>query len=164
MDTTTSLSEVEAEPSPNAERLGRSAASGSVFRLVGHAAVLPTGLIAAGIVLFLAAPLLAGLLDAPALRPVLQIFALDTPLTLLGKAYEYALNGRRPFQRSALLPVVSGASRLLLILALVGAGMGLTGAALASLGAACAQLWFARRSLRLRLWQGESGLARAEED
>jgi O-antigen/teichoic acid export membrane protein len=106
-----------------------------------------------GAVTFLAAPALADALGGPALRPVLRVLAVAAPISTLAQAHRYVLNGRRAFRRSALLPLVSDMSRLLLILLLVGAGLGLYGAALAVLGAACAQLWFARRSLRLRLWQ-----------
>lgn len=109
--------------------------------------------LAAGVVAFLAAPALAVILGEPALQPMLRVFAVAIPISTLAQAHRHALNGRRAFRRSAFFPVVSDLSRLLLLFVLVDAGLGLTGAALADLGAACAQLWFARHSLRLRLWQ-----------
>jgi PST family polysaccharide transporter len=107
----------------------------------------------AGAVAFVAAPALAIVFGAPGLEPVLRVFAAIIPISALAQAYRNALNGRRAFRRSALLPVVAETSRLLLVLLLVGLGLGLMGAAWAALGAACAELGFALRSLRLRLWR-----------
>jgi O-antigen/teichoic acid export membrane protein len=107
----------------------------------------------AGVVAFLASPVLAIGLGEAALEPVLRVFAIIIPISTLAQAYRNTLNGRRAFRRSALLPVVAETSRFLLVLLLVGLGLGLMGAAWAALGAACAELWFALRSLRLRLWQ-----------
>jgi O-antigen/teichoic acid export membrane protein len=109
--------------------------------------------IAAGVVAFLAAPALADSLRAPALGPVLRVFAAAIPLSALAQGYRNVLNGRRAFRLSALLPVVSEISRLLLLVLLVGIGLGMTGAALATVGASCARLWIARRWLGLQLWQ-----------
>jgi len=109
--------------------------------------------IAAGALAFLAAPALADSLRAPELEPVLRVFSAAIPMSALAQAYRNVLNGRRAFRRSALLPVVSEISRLLLLVLLVGIGLGMTGAALATIGASCAGLWVARRSLDLRLWR-----------
>jgi len=106
-----------------------------------------------GAALLLAAPALANGLGEPALNPVIRVLALAIPVSTLVEAYKNTLDARRAFRRSALFPVVYEVSRLLLILILVGMGLGLTGAALAILGAACIELWFALRSLRLRLWR-----------
>jgi O-antigen/teichoic acid export membrane protein len=109
--------------------------------------------IAAGVALFLAAPALGSGLGEPTLEPVIRILAAFIPVSTLTGGYENVLNGRRAFRRSAFFPVVSEVSRLLLVLLLVGGGLGLKGAALAVLGASGAVLWFARRSLPLRLRQ-----------
>jgi O-antigen/teichoic acid export membrane protein len=105
---------------------------------------------AVGALAFFAAPALARALGSAALEPVLRVMAVALPLYSWAQAYGNTLNGRRAFERSALLPVVADLSRLLLILALVGS-LGLTGAAWAYVGSACALLWFAQRSLRLPL-------------
>jgi O-antigen/teichoic acid export membrane protein len=106
-----------------------------------------------GAAAFLAAPALADLLGEPELRPVFWVFSTVIPVSTLAKAYENTLNGCRAFRRSALVPVVSETTRLVLILILVGAGLGLKGAALAILGAAGVELWIVRRWVNLRLWQ-----------
>jgi O-antigen/teichoic acid export membrane protein len=107
----------------------------------------------AGVAAYLASPVLATAFGEDALEPVLRVFAIIIPISTLAQACRNTLNGRRAFRRSALLPVIAETSRLLLVLLLVGIGLGLRGAAWAALGAACAELWFALRSLRLRLWQ-----------
>lgn len=107
---------------------------------------------ATGVLIFLAAPALARALGSGLLEPVLRVMALALPLYSWGQAYSNALDGRRAFARSALLPLVASLCRLPLVVVLVGS-LGLTGAAWAYVAVAVALLFFAQRCLRLPLWR-----------
>jgi O-antigen/teichoic acid export membrane protein len=107
---------------------------------------------AAGLLIFLAAPVLTRSLGSDLMEPVLRVMAVALPLYSWGQAYSNTLNGRCAFGRSALLPLVASLSRLLLIVVLVG-GLGLMGAAWAYVAVAVALLFFARRWLHLPLWR-----------
>jgi len=112
--------------------------------------------VAAGLAVFVAAPLLAGGLHGSSLEPVLRVLAVTIPIAAFTQAYDNALSGRRAFGRSALMPVVYELSRLALVLALVGTGRGLMGAAYAAVGASVVTLCFVLWALPLRLWQSVS--------
>lgn len=113
-----------------------------------------TGL-AIGTVLFLLAPFLASALKAPELSWVLRLYSLDIPLFALGQAHRQILIGLGAFTERAVIGAVRWTCRMILILALVGGGLSLTGAVLGNIGASLAELMVARYYIRPPLFSGE---------
>ena len=114
-----------------------------------------TGLLIAAI-LFLLAPAVASILKIPEMTAVLRLYSLDIPLFALGQAHRQILVGLRAFTERAVIGAVRWTSRMILILALVGGGLSLTGAVIGMIGASLAELLAARAFVRPALFSGET--------
>ncbi|HSP06042.1 MAG TPA: oligosaccharide flippase family protein [Acidobacteriota bacterium] len=112
-----------------------------------------TGLCAAAL-LFLLAPIVASSLHTPELAAVLRIYSLDIPLFALGQAHRQILVGLGAFTERALVGAARWTSRMVLILAFVGAGLSLNGAVLGNIGASIAELLLARYYVQPPLYSG----------
>ena len=99
-------------------------------------------------VLWLVAGPLSRLLDEPELARYLRLFALDIPLFSLAHSHRNVLVGLGQFASSASLSAVRWIARLVLILALVGAGFSVAGAILGTIGASVLEVIMARRYIR----------------
>lgn len=106
------------------------------------------GGVAAGVGIFVTAPLLATLFNSTALADALRLFAFAIPVFSLTQAHENTVIGRRAFGRSAFFPLFFNGSRSLFVLLFVGAGWGWAGAILAQLAASVVELAYARFSYR----------------
>jgi O-antigen/teichoic acid export membrane protein len=110
--------------------------------------------LAAGGMLWLAAPAAAALLRAPELAGLLRLFALDIPLMCLTHAHRQILVGQGRFTERAVASAGRWLARLLLIVLLVQAGWAVPGAIVGSLGATLVELllsrWYVRPPLRTR--------------
>ena len=113
-------------------------------------AYLATGAAVAAL-LWLAAPALARLLDAPGLDAHLRLFSPGLVLMAAASAHEHVLVGRGRFRARAVLRATFWLARLTLLLPLLGAGLGIEGAIGASVGAWLVALglgrWFVRPAL-----------------
>jgi O-antigen/teichoic acid export membrane protein len=110
-------------------------------------AYLAVGLFAGGVLALLARPI-ADLLGEPALASGLRLFALDVPLFGLAHAHRNILVGTGGFTARAKGAAARWTARLVLIVALVGAGLSLTGAILGSIGASLVEIAVCRRYVR----------------
>jgi O-antigen/teichoic acid export membrane protein len=104
--------------------------------------------LAGGLVQWLLAPLIAGLLHTPALAGHLQLWAIDVPLFTLAQGHRNILVGLGGFSERAFAAAARWASRLLLILLLVELGLSVNGAILGSIGASLVELAVARAFVR----------------
>lgn len=95
--------------------------------------------------LWLFAPALAEVLNAPRLAGPLRLFAVDIPIFTYVAVHRSMLTGLGAFGLRATAVATRWMARLVLILLLVGAGLSVTGAILASIGASLAELVVARR-------------------
>lgn len=100
--------------------------------------------LAAALLLFFVAPLLALWLDAPELSTYLRLFSLDIPLHALGNIHSSFLIGRGHFGRRAILKAVYWLIRLVLIFLFVGLHPSIDSAIFATIGASCVVLIWAR--------------------
>ncbi|MBN1314234.1 MAG: oligosaccharide flippase family protein [Anaerolineales bacterium] len=114
-------------------------------------AQLFTGLIATAL-LVIVAPFLSAWFNSPELTPFLRLFALQIPLLALVRSHQSLLMGRSAFGKATVLVFVYGLSRLVLVLALVGAGLSLNGGILATIGATLVQFVVARYFIRLPIF------------
>lgn len=104
--------------------------------------------VAAALLLWLAAPAVAGVLGAPVLAGYLRLFAADIPLFCLAQAHRSILVGLGSFGRRALAAAARWISRLVLVVLLVELGMSIEGAILGSIGASAIELAVARYHVR----------------
>lgn len=132
------------------------------WRPVG-AAVTRLHLAASGgatLLLWLLAPPIAALLDAPVLTTYLRLFALDIPLFSLAHAHRNILVGIGSFRERALASAGRWIARLLLIVLLVEAGLSVPGAILGSIGASLVELVIGRFYVRPSLFRRSTFPAR----
>ncbi len=114
--------------------------------------------LAGGVVLALLAGPLAAVLGEPSLAASLRLFALDVPIFGLALAHRNILIGTGGFAARAVAATGRWTARLLLIVALVAAGLSVTGAILGSIGASLTELAICRRYVRPP-WRSEGSLA-----
>jgi O-antigen/teichoic acid export membrane protein/GT2 family glycosyltransferase len=105
-----------------------------------------------GLLLWLLAPPIAGLMGEPALTGYLRVFALDIPVFTLASAHRCTLIGAGYYRHRALATAGRWTARLLLVLLLVSLGLSVWGAILASVGASLAELVISRFSVRPSLF------------
>jgi O-antigen/teichoic acid export membrane protein len=105
------------------------------------------GLVIMGVLWLVAAPF-SRLLDEPELARYLRLFSLDIPIFCLAHSHRSVLVGRGHFASSANLSAVRWIARLVLILALVGAGFSVSGAIVGTIGASVLEVIVARRYIR----------------
>lgn len=108
--------------------------------------------LAAAAALWLAAPVLADVLDAPPVAGYLRLFAIDVPLFTIAHLHRNILTGRGEFERRAVAVALRWIARMVLIVGLVGLGLSITGAILGSIGASLVELIVIRRYDRARTW------------
>jgi O-antigen/teichoic acid export membrane protein len=108
--------------------------------------------VGAACLLALGAPLVARALAIPSLTGHLRLFALDVPLFVAAQCHRNIATGRGLYGRRARAVAARYTTRLVLILALVGLGLSVTGAILASIGASLFELLVARRYDRAPLF------------
>lgn len=108
---------------------------------------LATG-VAAGVLLFVLAPVLADAFHEPRVTLPLRILALDLPLFCLGLLHRSVLAGLGDFHRRAAAAASRHFFKLLLSVVLVWAGFSVTGAVLAIVGASVAELALGRFFVR----------------
>jgi O-antigen/teichoic acid export membrane protein len=101
--------------------------------------------LAAGVLFFLAAPLLARALSLPSLTGYLRLFSLDIPLFVLAHGHRNIATGLGRYGHRARTVATRWIARMVLVLVLVGLGMSITGAILATIGATALELLVARR-------------------
>ncbi|MBC7790575.1 MAG: oligosaccharide flippase family protein [Anaerolineae bacterium] len=123
----------------------------TVLRL--HLAVAGTAMAA----LWALAPSIAALLHEPALAGLLRLFAIEIPLFGITYAHRDILVGTGRYNERARMSAARWIARLVLVIALVGAGFSITGAILASMGALLVELIVARRYVQPTLF-GHSNL------
>lgn len=114
---------------------------------------LATG-IAGGLLVAAACIPISIVLKLPEIRPYLLLLALDVPLFVVAAAYRAILIGTGDYTRRAWASVARSMARLILIFALVAAGLSITGAVLALIGASIADLVVARGGVRAPLFNG----------
>jgi len=88
---------------------------------------------------------IAALLHEPALAGILRLFALEIPLFGIAYAHRDVLVGTGRYSERARMSGARWIVRLILVIALVGAGLSITGAILASMGGLLVELIIARR-------------------
>jgi len=128
----------------------RLAGEGGDWRAVGATSLrlhLLTGLALAAALAAAALPL-SRLLGEPELAWLLAWLALDVPLFAAAQAHLNLLIGTGRFRARALASAARWIGRLVLMLALVGAGFSVAGAAAANVGASCLELAACRLWLR----------------
>jgi O-antigen/teichoic acid export membrane protein len=108
---------------------------------------LVLGVAAAALFWLLSKPV-AGALGEPELAPYLRLFVLEVPIFCLTYAHRSVLVGLGKFSQRAVSTAVRWISRLVLIVALVAAGLSLWGAILGSLLAALIELLVCRFYVR----------------
>ena len=132
-------------------------AEGDPAPVAAAASRLRLGLdLAAAAVLWLFAPVIAGYLGEPSLAWILRLFAVDVPLYGWARSRRDILVGRARFVQAAAGSVGRWVSRLLLIVVLVEAGLGVRGAVLGSIGASLVEAAIDRTGFRLRTGQAFS--------
>lgn len=109
------------------------------------------GVAAAGL-LWLLSGAVARLLGEPTLGGYLRLFALDIPIFSLASAHRDILVGMRCYRERALASAVRWIVRLVLIVALVLAGLSVRGAILAMIGASLVDFAVSRYYARPPLW------------
>jgi len=120
-------------------------------------AQLTIALAAAGLLLLLA-PAIARALGSDAHADALRLLAIDIPIYALAQNHAAILIGRGDYNKRAALVAVRWLARMVLIVAFVGAGWGLTGALLGCIGASLAELIGARLLAPLPLLARAPGL------
>lgn len=95
---------------------------------------------------FLAAPL-STLLNEPDLAYYLCVAAIDIPLFSLGQAYRSSLIGTGNYQGGAVARAGRWLTRMCLVIALVEAGLSITGVLFGVIAASIVELWLSRRYL-----------------
>ena len=110
--------------------------------------------------LWLLAPLIARLLNEPALATYLRLFALDIPLFCLAHAHRNILIGIGSFRERALASTGRWIARLLLIVFLVELGLSVPGAIVGSIGASIVELVIGRFYVRPSLFRPSTFPAR----
>jgi O-antigen/teichoic acid export membrane protein len=137
-----------------------SAFSAAIVKAVGEAADWrPVGTAAlrlhaavgvgVGLVLWTAAPPIAGLLNEPVLATYLRLFAFGLPAYSLASAHRYVLVGRGDFRQRALATAGRAIAAPLLIILLVELGLSVPGAIAGNIGACLVEIVVARRYVRL---------------
>jgi O-antigen/teichoic acid export membrane protein len=104
---------------------------------------LKVGIAAMVLVWLLASPI-SLLLNEPDLALYLRVCAVDIPILCLGQAYRNILIGTGNYQGSAVARAGRWLARMCLVVALVEAGLSITGALLGVIGASVVELWLSR--------------------
>jgi len=102
----------------------------------------------AAMLLFVGANGLARLFNDPALATYFRLFALEVALFAFTMVHKEVLIGLGRFRQRAICAAARWTSRMVLILALVGAGMSVTGAVIGSVAAVAVELVTARHYVR----------------
>jgi O-antigen/teichoic acid export membrane protein len=110
--------------------------------------------IAGGLLVAAACIPISAALKLPEIRPYLLLLAIDVPLFVVAAAYRAILVGTGDYARRAWASVARSMARLILIFALVAAGLSIAGAVLALIGASVADLLVARGGVRAPLLNG----------
>ena len=108
---------------------------------------LVTGL-AGFVALYAAAGPLASLMHEPSLTHHLRVLGVDIPLFMAAQAHQQVLVGTGAYARRATVAAWRWSARMVLVLALVGAGRSIDGAFAAIVGASVLELVVARRYVR----------------
>ena len=109
---------------------------------------------AAGLLLWVLAEAIAGLLNEPILKTYVRLFAIGLPAYTLACAHRYVLVGLGNFKQRALASAGRALAAPLLIIVLVESGLSVSGAILGNIGACLIEVAIARWYVRPALLRG----------
>lgn len=124
------------------------------WRRTASAVVWLSGLTGVGVAvaLWLVAVPVASWLHQPSLASYLRIFAIDIPIFALAQAHRNVLVGIGGFRQRAVVSAWRWTAKMIIVIALVAAGLSVRGAIIGSVGASVVELavarWYVRPSVR----------------